>query len=142
MATRAVTDEQLQSIADAIKLKSGDDTPMSVDDMALRIELIEGGGNIARRTVIADAELSKGYTAGFFNKFMYPAPSTNGIRFALIKNTITSGNYGVFAATFFYNGMKRDIWQRSSGNSGNQVNTSYEYFVGEGSEIDIYDFTL
>lgn len=43
MATRAVTDEQLQGIADAIKLKSGDDTPMSVADMAMRIGLIEGG---------------------------------------------------------------------------------------------------
>lgn len=41
---RAVSDEQLQGIADAIKIKSGDDTPMSVAVMALRIGLIEGGG--------------------------------------------------------------------------------------------------
>ena len=43
---RAVSDEQLQGVADAIKLKSGDDTPMSVADMALRIGLIEGNQNV------------------------------------------------------------------------------------------------
>lgn len=41
---RAVSDEQLQGIADATKLKSGDDTPMSVEDIALRIGLIDVGG--------------------------------------------------------------------------------------------------
>lgn len=38
----AITDK-LTAIADAIRLKTGDDTPMTMDDMALRIGLIEGG---------------------------------------------------------------------------------------------------
>lgn len=43
MSTRAVTDEQLQAIADAIRLKTDNPAPMSISDMPLQIGLIPTG---------------------------------------------------------------------------------------------------
>ena len=42
--------DKLSAIADSIRLKTGDDLPMTLEQMPLQIELIDGGSDIARTT--------------------------------------------------------------------------------------------
>lgn len=56
MATRAVTDEMMQSIANAIRLKTGGASPMTVEQMPLQIGLIptDGKNGVYVETITGD----------------------------------------------------------------------------------------
>lgn len=133
MATYAVPEDKLTAIADAIRLKRDLTTDMTLDDMALQIGLIDGGGGdvkVEQGTFTLDAEVQN---------YIIPHSLSELPNFVLVYpiDVTMTAKYDIIAEMIVWD-LGQTLW--SQGNTGNNTfsNNPFVLWIGNGYATNAY----